>query len=426
MEKTLRSVLLSITEKYPELLYDRQKLVSAFGDLAPNMRREKKIVQAFVISNGVDVLCNAKNNQVTTQELDSVIESLVERMYSEEGISSDYAYEVCSAYAMCIGLVYEAGLSCQGQLDNNYEYKELQGGTIGIKKYKGLSLEPIIPDSFNGLRVTRILEGAFKENATIVKVSIPDTITTIGKSAFCNCTALKTVHIPFSVTTIEDNAFYGCSNLADISLSSHLLTIGRLAFYKCKSINDLLLPDCLTTIGNNAFSGCNTLKEIRIPGSIKSLGNSVFAKCSRLNRVILEDGILSIGMYAFSHCSKLKEIILPNTLVTIIKSAFNHCNSLTTVSLPDSIKVIGRYAFWQCYNLQSINLPSTIESIGYGAFSDCGKDITAIVDRGTYAESYCHQSGIRIHFKKDENQQKSVTQLPLFANHSASNEGSHS
>ena len=44
-------------------------------------------------------------------------------------------------------------------------------------------------------------------------MSIPDSVTFIGKNAFGICSALKALTIPDSVTEIEDGAFYACRNL---------------------------------------------------------------------------------------------------------------------------------------------------------------------------------------------------------------------
>ena len=50
------------------------------------------------------------------------------------------------------------------------------------------------------------------------KVTIPNSVTTIGESAFEGCERLKNIDIPNSVTTIGAWAFDGCSSLTDITI----------------------------------------------------------------------------------------------------------------------------------------------------------------------------------------------------------------
>ena len=45
---------------------------------------------------------------------------------------------------------------------------------------------------------------------------VPDSVTSIGKYVFYNCTGLTSVEIPDSVTSIGESAFYYCYNLKDV------------------------------------------------------------------------------------------------------------------------------------------------------------------------------------------------------------------
>ena len=47
----------------------------------------------------------------------------------------------------------------------------------------------------------------------LISVTIPDSVTNIGNSAFSYCTSLQSIAIPDSVTEIANDAFDGCKNL---------------------------------------------------------------------------------------------------------------------------------------------------------------------------------------------------------------------
>ena len=92
-----------------------------------------------------------------------------------------------------------------------------------------------------------------------------EVITTIGWSAFKDCTGLTNVQLPASLTTIGDSAFKDCTGLTgELKLPASLTEIGGSAFYGCASLTgELKLPASLTTIGNWAFSGCQGFRIIK-------------------------------------------------------------------------------------------------------------------------------------------------------------------
>ena len=50
-----------------------------------------------------------------------------------------------------------------------------------------------------------------------MSIEIPDSVTSIGSSAFKNCNSLTSIEIPDSVTSIGDGAFYWCTSLTSIT-----------------------------------------------------------------------------------------------------------------------------------------------------------------------------------------------------------------
>ena len=79
---------------------------------------------------------------------------------------------------------------------------------------------------FNKNKTTLIAYRAKETNYTI-----PNSVTTIGKSAFSNCRSLTSINIPNSVTTIEERAFVGCRNLPSHIKSDIIQRFGKKVFY---------------------------------------------------------------------------------------------------------------------------------------------------------------------------------------------------
>jgi hypothetical protein len=196
-------------------------------------------------------------------------------------------------------------------------------------------------------------------------------VTSIGRSAFFNCSSLTSIDLPAGLTSIGDEAFYNCSSLTSIDLPAGVTSIGYQAFYRCSSLTSIILPDGLTSIGNEAFRSCSSLTSIILPDGLTSIGNYTFSGCSSLTSINLPDGLTSIGRGAFHGCSSLTSIALPDGLTSIGNYAFDYCSSLTSIALPDGLTSIGDKAFYNCSSLTSIDLPDGVTSIGNNAFEDC-------------------------------------------------------
>ena len=171
-------------------------------------------------------------------------------------------------------------------------------------------------------------------------------------------------------------AFQGCSQLTKVTLPESLESIGDYAFYSCDGLTSINLSGCanLTTIGDNAFYNCSTLKEIILPEKLTTIKAGAFQSCSNLTSINLEDTeVKTIGNNAFSDCSSLKTVTLPSSVGTIGSSAFHICTSLTSINLGDTgIEAIEDQTFSLCTSLKTVILPATLKSIGGIAFQSTG------------------------------------------------------
>ena len=138
-------------------------------------------------------------------------------------------------------------------------------------------------------------------------MTIPNSVTSIGSSAFYNCSGLTSVTIPDSVTSIGNYAFSGCSGLKSISVGS-----GNANY---KSVNGLLL----SKDGKTLIQGVNG--NVTIPNSVTSIGLGAFDGCNGLASVTIPDSVTSIGNYAFRGCSGLASVTIPNSSATVLRAS---------------------------------------------------------------------------------------------------------
>lgn len=112
---------------------------------------------------------------------------------------------------------------------------------------------------------------------------IPNSVPTIGKSAFAGRKGLTSINIPNTVSTIGEDAFVACSGLMSVTIPNSVTTIPIGAFHDCTRLATVTIPNSVTTIGALAFAGCNGLKDvfcyIIYPSTI-SMGYKVFEKDS--------------------------------------------------------------------------------------------------------------------------------------------------
>lgn len=158
----------------------------------------------------------------------------------------------------------------------------------------------------------------------------------------------KTYNIPDSVTSIGNSAFIGCKSLTCINIPDSVTSIGDWAFVGCKSLTCINIPDSVTSIGDGAFDWCETLTSINIPDSVTSIGNRAFNGCYHLKCINIPDSVTSIGYLAFDGCISLTSINIPDSVTSIGYWAFRECKSLTSISIPDSVTSIGNSAFYGC------------------------------------------------------------------------------
>ena len=287
---------------------------------------------------------------------------------------------------------------------------------------------------------TELIQYPIKKEGTSYK--IPNSVTSIGDSAFRRCKNLTSITIPEGITSIGYDAFYMCSSLTSINVSENnknycsvdgvlfnkdkteliqypikkegtsykipnsVTSIGDSVFRCCENLTSITIPNSVTSIGQEAFWGCSSLISITIPNSVTSIGDSAFFCCENLTSITIPESVTSIGRYAFDECSSLTSITIPNSVTSIGDGAFRRCKNLTSITIPNSVTSIGDSAFWGCSSLTNITIPEGITSIGYDAFYMCSSLTSINVSENN--KNYCSVDGVL--FNKDKTE---LIQYPI-------------
>ena len=282
---------------------------------------------------------------------------------------------------------------------------DIQNGVL--VKYIGNGGNVVIPNS-----VTSIGGSAFFCCKSLTSITIPNSVTSIGESAFSNCTSLTSITIPSAVTSIGNSAFFYCSFLKSITIPNSVTSIGNEAFAHCTSLQSITIPDSVTSIGWRAFEDCASLKSITIPSSVTDIDLSAFYGCKNLKTVYnlskldIQKGAVTHGCVAYyadnvytelpkaqptpidnipsinpdfdiqngvlvKYNGKEEVVFIPESINTIGKNAFANCNNLIDVIIPKSVKAIQEFAFFNCLAIRQISIHAKISSIDSKAFIGC-------------------------------------------------------
>lgn len=128
---------------------------------------------------------------------------------------------------------------------------------------------------------------AFCDSPELTEVKIPSTVKKIKDSAFSRCTGLTKIELPPQLEEVGYSSFYGCSGLTEITIPSSVKTIRSGAFEECYNLESVTLSEGIREIGTEAFKSTN-LKSLNIPKSVKKLGHDIVYNCEHLPYITIE------------------------------------------------------------------------------------------------------------------------------------------
>lgn len=339
-------------------------------------------------------------------------------------------------FVICLSLILSA-CGNDNSLNNNFEFKLLADGTFSVSNKSSIETRKIIiPNEYNGKKVTVVEDYGFDLLYELEEVVIPNNVTYIGENAFFCCKNLKKVRISSNIKKIGENAFGLCDKLQynifndsgylgnednpylvlmDTECTKCVINVNTKiiygdAFAKCERLSKLIIPNSVISIGdginfNNLFylnynsynngrylgnednpylvfvsMEIDDLFECEINENTKFICQYAFMYSS-LKSIEIPSGVISIGCKAFYNCRDLTNVIIPDSVTSIGKSAFENCTKLANINLPSNLTTIGDYSFSFCSSLVSIEIPSSVANIGKNVFYCCSNLVSIVVNK---------------------------------------------
>lgn len=212
----------------------------------------------------------------------------------------------------------------------------------------------------------------------ITSISVDSGITRIGTRAFASLYSLSSVSLPQSIQSIGESAFFG-SSVSDIWIPKGVTDIERYAFNYCDNLTSINIPSTVTTIGNYVFYGSRNLANINV-----AVANEKYHSV---------DGVLfdQWGLVCFPAGKACDEYTIPDTVLWISPGAFSY-SKVNSVRVPDSVGLIFYYAFSYTSNLR-VTIPKTVTYIADGVFAE-SDNVTVYCFEDSTAHTYARDNGI--------------------------------
>lgn len=228
-------------------------------------------------------------------------------------IIGDYAFRYCSnltsmqAPESLISLGVGVFNSCGADMFNSYENAS----------YWGNDNNPywILVDATDSTTVihedTKVIAAHAFAGTTVRSVVIPDSVESIGESAFQNCKYLTSITIGSGVKYVGKNAFYMSQKITGIYYNG---TIGDW----CRiELNDVPFENNNTNrfyLKNSDGDGYTEVTEIVIPDDVESIAAERFYAFNCVKKITIGKNVTSIGKYAFYHCKKVFYVYFEGTV----------------------------------------------------------------------------------------------------------------
>lgn len=313
-------------------------------------------------------------------------------------------------------------------------YFRTENGVHYLSGFNGSDSRIILPDNYEG-RSYKIGEKAFYNCSRLTNISIPNSVTEIGRDAFSgSLTNLTNLTIENWLTDME-GMFSSCTNLTHVSvdcmegglnlsefagsslrsltIGSNIRTItGELSAAPVKTIWLTNTPPTgysaaagqMNFVSNGNYNLSNTKEYAYLSSIFEAEGvgyiplNPAERTCAMINlydyhntteldmqKTVnyrgIEMTVDEIAPYTFYNNKNLTKLNL-NISGNIGDWAFKGCSSLKNVTIGNEVKSIGDWAFSECSGLEQLSFGSGMESIGQVAFSDCA-NMTQLISGAT-------------------------------------------
>lgn len=158
-----------------------------------------------------------------------------------------------------------------GSIEGDFVFGNVYGVST-LVAYLGNATELVLPENYKGESYT-IGANVFEDNQTLTNITIPNSVTSIGKDAFSGCSELKAVYI---------SDLSAWCNIDFANIGSNPLCRQSKLYLNGVLLTDLVVPDGVTEIKRFAFYDYK-FSTVTIPSSVISIANDAFYQYTNIH-----------------------------------------------------------------------------------------------------------------------------------------------
>ena len=236
---------------------------------------------------------------------------------------------------------------------------------------------------------------------SLYKISIGDKVRVIPNYFLYQCTGLAEIKLPESVESIGESAFGECDGIKQFVIPNSVKTIGRIAISYCDNLEKVVVGEGLQSMNfDYLFTGCSKLKTLEWNAinhkEVKEDLYHQYESCQApVENVIFGDKVEYVPGMLFFGVKTLENVKLGKSVKQIGEAAFRGCTGLTKVDFPDGIETIGDNAFLLT-NIEFFFLPTSIKSVEGGIQTSNLKQVICIAKEAPIAY-WGHNSDLKLY-----------------------------
>ena len=270
--------------------------------------------------------------------------------------------------------------------------------TLGNSSFSECSalMEIVLPSKLNKIDSYSFEKTALKE------LNIPESVTEMGAFILDGNTAVKSLNVPKNVIVMQENeggyhgSLYG-SAVESVTFAEGREVVPDRACQGAKSLTKVTLPESVTTLGNSSFSECSALMEIVLPSKLNKIDSYSFEKTA-LKELSIPESVTEMGAFILNENKDVKSLTIPKNVTTMQANEGGYHGSLygsavETVLFAEGMLKLPNQACQGAANLTKATGPVSVVAVGDAAMEEC-PNVKIYCYSGSYIDEYALQNNI--------------------------------
>lgn len=217
----------------------------------------------------------------------------------------------------------------------------------------------------------------------------------VDTGCFANWKTLEKVELYGNTETIGDYAFKGCEHLMNVTVPDTVTELGKIPFTGCGFLNHVDFQ------GSDYFKCDNSIiYQLDAAGNKYKIVEYLEGRASGSITTAEVEGVKEIAEEAFSNTKVSFADLSSSKIEKVPEKAFAGCEKLIQVILPNSVSTVENQAFTKCPNMQRLTVPGLYTRFRVDAVDTSGEnrpdDLVFVCNEDSVAYEYAKTYGFLV------------------------------